>query len=240
MPWSSDTFLDGQLKVTQSSKGYRFSIDAVILANHALPGKPEAAILDLGTGCGIMPLLMAHRHPRVHITGVEIQAELAALAKKNVSDNGLQSRITIIEGDFQQMRPDDLGAPVDLVISNPPYRKPNSGRINPQDQRALARHEITATLDGLIKAMRRFLYTGGTGWLIYPVERLAELMAGMQAHHLEPKYLRMIHSSRDSEALRCLLKVVKAARPGLRAGPPLAIYTPDGQYAEELATMFRP
>lgn len=240
MPWSSDTFLDGQLRVSQSVGGYRFSIDAVILAHHALPGKPKARLLDLGTGCGIIPLLMAHRYPQVHITGVEIQSELAALARKNVTDNGFQSRITIVEGDFQQVQSYNMGAPMDLVISNPPYRKLKSGRINPQNQCALARHEIATSLDGLIKAMRRFLYTGGSGWLVYPVERLAELMIGMQSHHMEPKYLRMIHSNRDSEAMRCLLKVVKAARPGLRVDAPLVIHNRDGQFVEEVAAMFRP
>jgi len=240
MRWSADRFLNGHLKISQSRQGYRFSIDAVILAFHAVPAKSDARILDMGTGCGIMPLIIAHRHESVHITGVEIQAELAELARQNVSANGFQPRITIIKKDVSKMRSHDIGPPVDMVITNPPYRKPGSGRVNHQDQRALARHEITVSLDGLIKAMRRFLATGGHGWIIYPVERLAELMAGMQAHNLEPKYLRLIHSRMDVEAKRCLLKIVKAARPGLIAGPPLAIYDADGVYTEEVAAMFCP
>lgn len=240
MSWSLDRFLNGRLKISQSRQGYRFSIDAVILAFHAVPGKSDTRILDMGTGCGIMPLIIAHRHESVHITGVEIQAELAELARQNVSANGFQSRITILEKDVSKMRSNAIGPPMDMVITNPPYRKPGSGRVNPQNQRALARHEITVSLDGLIKAMRRFLATGGSGWIIYPVERLAELMTGMQAHNLEPKYLRLIHSRMDAEAKRCLLKIVKAARPGLIAGPPLAIYGADGAYSEEVAAMLCP
>ncbi len=240
MCWSFDTFLDGRLKVCQSRNGYRFSIDAAILAFHAVPGKPDARILDLGTGCGIMPLLAAFRYPDVHITGVEIQAELAALARNNVEENGFQSRIQVVEGDFLRLRSDDIGSPVDMVITNPPYRQPHSGRINPQNQRALARHEIAVSLDGLIKAMRRFLSTGGRGWIIYPADRLAELMAGMQGHHLEPKYLRMIHPRSNLDAKRCLLKVVKGGRPGLIVGPPLVIYNADGGYSDEMCAMLRP
>ena len=240
MQCSIDPFLDGRLNVSQSVKGYRFSIDAPILAFHAVPGKPGERIMDLGTGCAIVPLITAFRYPGVHIVGVEIQVELAALARSNVEKNGFSSRITIIQGDVLQLSLDDVGPPVDMVITNPPYRKAHSGRINPQSQRALARHEIALSLDGLIKSIRRFLKTGGCGWIVYPVERLAELIDGMRRHHLEPKYLRMIHPRSDADANRCLLKVVKAARPGLIAGPPLAIYTKEGDYTEELAAMLRP
>ncbi len=240
MSWSADRFLNGHLKISQSRRGYRFSIDAVILAFHAVPAKLDERILDMGTGCGIMPLIIAHRHEGVHVTGVEIQPELAELARQNVCANGFQSRITILEKDVSQMRSHDIGPSVDMVITNPPYRKPGSGRVNPQNQRALARHEITLSLDGMVKAMRRFLVTGGSGWIIYPVERVAELMTAMQTHNLEPKYLRLIHSRIDTEAKRCLLKIVKAARPGLIAGPPLAIYDADGAYTEEVAAMFCP
>ena len=237
---SLDTFIDGHLRIRQSRTGYRFSIDAPILASHAVPNKPGERILDLGTGCGIMALLTAFRYPDAHIVGVEIQAELAVLARVNVEGNGFQSRISIIEGDMLQLGAGELGPPMDMVMTNPPYRKPHSGRVNPQSQRALARHEIAVSLEGLIQSMRRFLKTGGRGWMIYPVERLAELMAGMRAHHLEPKYLRMIHSRRDVEAKRCLLKVIKAARPGLVTGPPLVIYNKEGAYTAEVAAMMRP
>ena len=240
MHWSFDSFLDGGLKVCQSRYGYRFSVDAAILAFHAIPDKPDARILDLGTGCGIMPLVTALRYPDVHITGVEIQAELAALARNNVEENGFLSRITIVEGDFLRLRSNDIGPPVDMVITNPPYRRPHSGRVSPQNQRAVARHEIAVSLDGLIKTMRRFLSNGGRGWIIYPVERLAELMAGMQAYGLEPKFLKMIHPRIGLDAKRCLLEVVKGGRSGLIAGPPLVIYNADGGYSDDMRAILRP
>ena len=237
---SLDSFLQGQLKISQSRAGYRFSVDALILAFHAVPNKPGEKILDIGTGCGIIPLITAFRYPDVHIVGVEIQSELAALARTNVEENGFQSQIRILEGDILHLRAGDVGAPLDMVMTNPPYRKPRSGRINPQSQRALARHEITVSLDGLIKAMRRVLRTGGRGWIIYPVERLVELMTCLRAHHLEPKYMRVLHSRYGTDGKRCLIKAVKAARPGLIVGPPLVIYNEDGRYTEDMAAMLRP
>jgi len=240
MSCTLDPFLDGRLNVCQSRAGYRFSIDSLILAFHAVPSQPGERILDLGTGCGIMPLVMACRNADVRLVGVEIQPELAALARRNVAANGFQSRISIIEGDMLRLRADQLGPPMDMVMTNPPYRKPHSGRVNPQSQRALARHEIAVALEGLIKTMRRFLKTGGNGWIVYPAERLAELMAGMRDHHLEPKYLRLVHSRYDADAKRCLLKVVKAARPGLAIAPPLVLYNAAGEYTDEVAAMLRP
>lgn len=240
MSCSLDSFLEGHLKICQSRAGYRFSVDALILAYHAVPNKPAEKILDIGTGCGIMPLITAFRYPDVHIVGVEIQSELAALARTNVEENGFQSQIRILEGDILHLRAGDVGAPLDMVMTNPPYRKPRSGRINPQSQRALARHEITVSLDGLIKAMRRVLRTGGRGWIIYPVERLVELMACLRAHHLEPKYMRVLHSRYGTDGKRCLIKAVKAARPGLIVGPPMVIYNEDGRYTEEMVAMLHP
>lgn len=238
--WSCDPFLDGRLTICQSRRGYRFSIDALILAQHAVPGGPRERILDLGSGCGIMPLVIAWRFPEVQITGVEIQPELAAQARHNVTQNGYQARITILEEDYLQLPAAAVGPPVDMVVANPPYRRPRSGRINPRHQRALARHEIAVSLDGLVKAMRRFLKTGGRGWMIYTVDRLVEVLAALTAHHLEPKYVRLIHSRRDAPAKLCLIKVVKGANPGLLAGPPLVVYREDGGHTEEVAAMLRP
>ena len=235
--WSCDTSLGGRLRVCQSRQGYRFSIDALILAFHAVPLSPRERILDLGTGCGIIPLVMAYRFPDVAITGVEIQPELAALARFNVEENGFAHRIAILEDDYLRLRADAIDPPVDMVVANPPYRKPHSGRINPHHQRALARHEIAVSLKSLIQAIRRFLKTGGRAWMIYTVDRLPELMDGMQAHNLAPKYLRMIHSRRDADAKRCLLKVIKGAKSGLAAGPPLVIYQDAGQYTDEAASI---
>jgi len=235
-----ESFLGGRLKVLQSSDGYRFSIDALILAHHAVPHPNDRRAADLGCGCGIIPLVLALRHPHVHIFGIEIQPQLADLAVRNVRLNGFEDRVTILEADLQSLSPRTMGGPADMLVSNPPYRRAAAGRVNPHAERAIARHEIAMTLAGLIAAARRLLRTGGRLWLIYPVERMAELMGSLHHGGIEPKYLRMIHSITGGEAQRVLVQAVKAARVGLTAGPPLFIYREADRFTEELEAMLRP
>ena len=188
-----DTFLNGHLRICQPANGYRYSIDAVLLA--ALPRlKPGQTLLDLGTGCGIIPLILAFRNRKVRITGVEVQSELARLAAMNVEHNGLEDRIRIIHEDLRRLSPVMVGGPVDWIVSNPPYRRAVSGRVNPDAQRALARHEIKVNLRQLIGTARKLLKTGGRFAIIYPSERAVDLFSEMRRAGLEPKWLQCVHS----------------------------------------------
>jgi tRNA1Val (adenine37-N6)-methyltransferase len=235
-----DTFFDGRLKVYQHRSGYRFSIDAFLLAHQPRPRKGDGRVVDFGTGCGILPLLLAYRNTEIEIWGVEIQPGLAQLARHNVRANDLGHRIQIIESDLQKISPQILGFTADLVICNPPFRRSATGRINPNRERAIARHEIVLTLDGLLRAVRRNLRTGGCFWTIYPAQRLPELIRSMQAFNIEPKLVRMVHSYKDKGAKLVLMAGVKAARPGLTVGPPLVIYGANGRYSEAVQAMFAP
>jgi tRNA1Val (adenine37-N6)-methyltransferase len=127
---TADTFFDGRIKVAQDRQGYRFSIDALLLAHQVKPRKGDRRVVDFGAGCGILPLLLAYRHTDLNIGGVEIQPALVQLARKNVRANGLAHRIQIIEADLQTVNPQTLGYTADLIVSNPPFRKATSGRIN--------------------------------------------------------------------------------------------------------------
>jgi tRNA1Val (adenine37-N6)-methyltransferase len=231
-----DTFFDGRIRVNQGRTGYRFSIDAVLLADYAA-ASPASTILDLGTGCGIIPLILGYRRPEVRIWGVEIQEDLAAIARFNVEENSMKGRIIIRCQDMKTLNHADTAGPVELVVSNPPYRKIHSGRMNPSPQKAIARHEIKAGLKDVVEAARRMLEKSGRLAVIYPVERLVELMICEQSLGIEPKFLRMIHSTSDSQARLVLLEGIKGGRPGLKAGPPLVIYTKDGSYTGEVEGM---
>jgi tRNA1Val (adenine37-N6)-methyltransferase len=237
---TTDTFFDGRLKISQSRRGYRFSIDAVLLAHQITPRRGDRRVVDFGTGCGILPLLLAYRNAALDITGVEIQPSLAQRARENVLANELGHRIRIVESDLQAVNPQTLGFSADLVVSNPPFRPPVSGRINPDQERALARHEIALTLEGLLRAVRRVLKTGGYFWTIYPTQRLPELIRAMQDLNIEPKWLRMIHARENSGAKLVLIAGVKAGLAGLSAGPPLVIYGRTGQYSEAVKAMLAP
>lgn len=238
-PSTSDSFFNGRIQIRQDRTGYRFSIDAVLLAHYARP-RPADCVLDLGTGCGIIPLILAFRHPDITIYGVEIQKELSDLGVLNVRNNRMQERITILCQDMRNLKPDMIAGPVDLVVCNPPYRKPNSGRLNPDHQRAVARHEIKATLPDVLMAARRMLRTAGKFAVIYAAERTVELFTQMHAIGIEPKMLRNIHSSRDTAAKLVLVEGVKGGRPGTRIAPPLIMYDERGDYTSEVLDMFEP
>lgn len=236
--FTEDTFFEGRIRVRQPKHGYRYAIDAVLLADYAarMPGK---RVLDIGTGCGIISLIMAFRGLERSITGVEIQSDIANLAASNVAENGLGERISILEMDAREMGQKDTGGPVDLVVSNPPYRRKNSGRINPHSQKAAARHEINLTLADLLGVARRMLDISGRFAVIYPAERAAELMTGMSGVGIEPKRLLPIYSYKGQAAKLVIVEGMRGGRRGLVVAPPLYIYDPDGEYTDAVQGMFR-
>lgn len=236
---TTDSFFDGKLHIKQQAVGYRFSIDAVVLADHASPRAGDR-LLDLGTGCGIIPLILAHRHPDIRVYGIEIQDELADLAVSNINHNHMQDRITVLRRDMRKLKPEMIGGPVDLIVCNPPYRQPNSGRLNPDQQRAVARHELTVNLMEVLQTVRRMLRTAGRFVIIYTAERIAELLAQMRLDGIEPKYMRTIHSHLEDEAKLILVDGVMGARPGVKIGPPLIVYDAKRKYSAEVRRMFEP
>ncbi len=231
-----DSIFGGRIKVVQDAAGYRFSIDAVILAHHIRP-KPTETVLDLGTGCGIIPLILAYKESSAHIIGVEIQKELAEMADKNIRLNNMDDLITIYHKDLKELKGALPAGSIDLVCSNPPYRKTGSGRVNPNLQRAIARHEIKTGLHDILETGAFLLKKAGRIILIYPAERLTDLLYGMRKFGLEPKLLRVVYSYVDSEAKLVILEGRKGGRPGMKINRPLIIYNGDGSYTGEVQTM---
>ena len=236
---TTDTFFNGKLHITQDAAGYRFSLDAIVLAHHTDTHAGES-VLDLGTGCGIVALILAYRNPDIRVYGVEIQDELADLAVSNVVANHMQNRITVLCRDMRDLKPRMIGGPVDVIVCNPPYRKPNSGRLNPDPQRAVARHEIKVSLIDVLGTVRCMLRTAGRFVAVYTAERSAELLSQMRLEGIEPKFIRAIHSQIDAAAKLILVVGIKGARSGTKIGPPLIIYDADGQYSAEIQKMFGP
>ena len=236
---TEDTFFNGGIKVFQHREGYRFSIDAVLLAAFSAPGIKDR-IVDLGTGCGIIALILGHRHPAVSITGIEVQPELAELAELNVEANGLKERITIIRKDMRLLSIQDVCGPVDLVISNPPYRKGRSGRVNPHPQRAVARHEILATLQDVAGAGARLLGIGGRFATVYPADRITDLLTGLRCAGIEPKHIQTVHAKAHDPARLVLVSGIKGGSTGAAVHEPLVIHRPDGTYTDGVQAMFEP
>jgi tRNA1Val (adenine37-N6)-methyltransferase len=234
----SEAFFNGRLRVVQSRGGYRFSIDAVILA-HFIRLRGTERLLDLGTGCGIIPLILAFRHPRLRVWGVELQSELAALASANVIANRMQERVGIIAGDMRDLDAAATGGVVDVVVCNPPFRRTGTGRQNPSAQRAVARHEIGIGLAEILKVVRRMLKTRGRLVMIHAAERLGELFWHLRSFGIEPKRLRTVHAEPSSDAKMALVEGRPGGGVGLKIMPPLYL-NEDGRPSAEVCGMTRP
>ncbi len=234
---SSDTLFDGKIIISQHVKGYRFSIDPLLLASFAKPFANDH-ILDLGSGCGILSILLAYRNPEIKITGVEIQSQLYDLSKKNIIKNNMDSRIFIMKKNIRILKKNHFNYPINMIISNPPYIKVGSGRINPNDEQAIAKHEIKIKLSDLVKVSSSLLEKSGCFVLIYPALRITDLLYEMRLNGIEPKTLRMIHSRKKYDAKLVLIKGVKGGNPGIKVEPPLVIYKKDKSYSDEVKKIY--
>jgi tRNA1Val (adenine37-N6)-methyltransferase len=215
---SIDEFMDGRLKLIQSRKGYRFSIDAILLSEFVSLRRGDI-IMDLGTGCGIIPLVILLKGIIGYAYGLEVQPELANQAIRNARLNGFEKNLCVIQGDIRQ--PPLRWSSADVVICNPPYRPKKSGRINPDPQRAIARHEIRASLDDILDTARRLLKPKGRLAMIYPASRLVDIMVRMRGLNLEPKRIRVIYPDLESEAKLVLIEAASDARGGIKLMRPL-------------------
>jgi tRNA1Val (adenine37-N6)-methyltransferase len=232
-----DALFEGRLKVWQRKEGYRFSIDALLLAHFADP-RPKDRVLDLGTGCGVIPLILVFREKAETVIGVEVQPSLADLARRNIILNHQSSRIEIWEKDLKDLETEGMEGKFDFVLSNPPYRKVGSGRINPLEEKAVARHEIQATLEDFFRTGRHLLKNKGRFGMVYTASRAAEVMAGLHRFHLEPKRMQFVHSHIQDDSSFILVEAVKEGRTQVRILPPLVLYNSKNQYTPEARALF--
>lgn len=222
-------------KVLQKKQGFRFSLDAVLLAHFAAL-KNGWRVCDLGCGSGIIALLLASRAETLTIDGIELQAELADMAARSVLLNGVPS-IHIHQADLRAL-PAVWRDRYDLVVCNPPYFPVGSGKQSPLPQIALARHELACTLEEVLAASTRLLRSGGRLAIVHRPNRLPELLTGCAAHHLAPRRLRLVYPNSHSAADLVLLEAVKGAQSDLHIQAPLIIYDASGQYSPEVAHYF--
>jgi tRNA1Val (adenine37-N6)-methyltransferase len=225
--YTVDTLFDPPLTLCQPKTGYRFSLDPLILAAHVHPS-PKDRILDIGCGCGILCLILAGRHPDVRIFGMEIQEVLAGLARKNVVRNHVDHRICILHQDVRTLTGETVPGPVDWVVSNPPYKKKGTGRLNPDSGKATARHEITLDIDTLVKQASLVLRPGGRFCLIFPASRAPDLTAALDREGFHPDWVRPVYFGAKCPARRLLVCAVKSGSGPVIRLPGLVLYQPDG------------
>ncbi|MBO4858123.1 MAG: tRNA1(Val) (adenine(37)-N6)-methyltransferase [Treponema sp.] len=245
-----DTLKNGY-KIIQDTEGFMFGIDAVLLTDFVSGCiKAQDRIIDLGTGNGIIPLLLsAKNNPNGNsstknlITGLEIQQGAAELATRSVELNGLQNKITIINGDLTKT--DDFAGKYglakhgfEIVTCNPPYSVVESGKQNPKDEKAIARHEVLCTLEDVVAAADFLLKPHGKFLMIHRPYRLAEIFGALYHHHLEPKRMRLVSPFAGEEPNLVLLEARKNAKPRLKLEPELAVYERAGEYTEEVKAIY--
>lgn len=225
-----EILLNGALKICQREKGYRFSIDALLLASF-FHEKPEENILEIGPGSGIISLILAVRNPTVRIKGLEIQDDLADLARRNAALNNLSERVCIETGDIRQISSQPL---FDAAVFNPPYRKVNTGKTNILPQKAIARHEMTGSLKDFLHGSYRLLKPSGRVAFIYPAARGAEAISAMRQERIEPKRMRVVHSYPNAAGQFLLIEGFKNGGEELHILPPLFIYHEGKTYSPEM------
>jgi tRNA1Val (adenine37-N6)-methyltransferase len=234
-----ETTLDGirDIKIYQNKNGYRFSVDAVLLSSYA-DMRYARNIADLGTGSGIIGLLIARKYPKARVALVELQESLHGLALKNIAINHLEDRVSAVLSDIRHLK--DCFEPMthDLVVSNPPFRKPTSGRLSDGQERAIARHELALKISDLAESASYLLKAKGRFFMIYHPERLLEAVDALRLFRLEPKRARFVHNDAGAESKIVLIEAVKEAKPGIKIENPLFIYNPDGSYTTEVSAMY--
>ena len=234
---TDDEILGGSLKIRQSARGYRFTLDSLMLAGFASV-KPRSVNLDLGCGNGILALVMARRHPLTRWIGLEIQEGLAKLACRNVEQNGLEKRVAIVTGDARDVGRAFPSHSFDNVLFNPPYRKMSSGRMNPLSEKAIARHELQGSLADFLAASKVLLKPKGRVFTIYPATRLVELVSLFRRTGIEPKRMKLVFSDASSDAAFVLAEGRNGSREELKMEPPLYIYDAQKTYTPEMKKLF--
>ena len=226
------------IKIYQSKTGYRFSVDSLLLSDF-VNLKTVRNIADLGSGSGVVGILIAKKYPKAKVDLFELQTALVDLSEKNICINNLKDRMQALQCDIRTLPALYPGlSEYELAVSNPPFRKPKSGKLNVEEERAIARHELRLSLSELVAAAYSLLKVKGRFCIIYHPCRIAELIETLKKKNLEPKRLRFVHSTRLSEAKMALVEAVKGGRTGLKVENPLFLYNEDGSYTEEMREIY--
>ncbi len=225
------------LKIIQDPDRFCFGMDAVLLSGFA--ACPQGGrVLDLGTGTGIIPILMSAKTQALELVGLEVQEDSADMAARSVALNDLEAKIKIVQGDIKEAGQIFDAASFDVVTSNPPYMIGGHGLQNPDSPKAIARHEVLCDLEDVVRAAARCLKSGGKFYMVHRPFRLSEIMVVMHEYKLEPKRMQLVYPYADKEPTMVLIEGARGGRPRLTVEKPLIIYEAPGKYTPEIYDIY--
>ena len=226
------------LKIIQNTEGFCFGIDSVLLSDFAKNIKKDSLVLDLGTGTGIIPILLCGKTNLKKVIGVEIQEEVYNMAKKSIKLNNLENKFEIINENILNLEKIYKENTFDVITTNPPYKKIDTGILNENKKKIVSRHEITASLEDFLKVSKRLLKDKGKFYMVHRPERLVDIIYNMRKYKIEPKIIRFVFSNKNKEPKLVLIKGIKNARPFLKIEKNLYIYDENGKYSKEIEKIY--
>ncbi len=224
-------------RLIQDPKRFCFGVDAVLLSGFAAAKKGDK-VLDLGTGTGIIPILMSAKTQAAHFSALEIQPESAEMARRSVLLNDLQYKIDIVEGDIKKAAEIFKPSYFDVITTNPPYMNFEGGLKNSFDPKTIARHEVLCSLDDIALAAQKLLKFGGHFYMVHRPHRLTDIMCTLRAHKIEPKKIRFVQPYANREPNMVLIEGVRSGKPMVKVLPTLVIYKDDGTYTDEIIDIY--
>lgn len=226
------------LKIIQNSQGFCFGIDAILLSDFAKDMKKSELVVDLCTGTGVIPILLAGKTEAKKIIGVEIQEECADMAKRSVTLNNLENRVEIINVDLKLLKNVIPSATVDVVTVNPPYMKKGTGVINEKNAIIISKHEVSCTLEDVIKEAARLLKFNGEFYMIHKSERIADVFCTMRKYKIEPKRVRFVYPQVDKPSNLVLVEGTRSGKEFLKHEKPLIVYKENKEYTDEIYKIY--
>ncbi len=226
------------LKIIQNEQGFCFGIDSILLSDFAKEVKKDSTVVDLGTGTGILPLLLCKKTQLKKIIGIEVQKEVYEMAQRSVKLNNLEDKIELINDNIKSLIT-ILGInTIDVVVTNPPYKKINTGLTNENKKKLISRHEIEANLEDFIKISSKILKDNGVIYMVHRPDRLVDIIELMRKYKLEPKVLKMVVPKLNKRPNMILIKGIKNAKPFLTIEENLCIYNENGTYTKEILKIY--
>jgi len=226
------------LKIIQNKTGFCFGIDSVLLSDFAKDIKKDSKVLDLGTGTGIISILLCGKTNLQHITGVEIQEDVYKMAKKSIELNNLEDRFEIINEDIKRISKIFPANSFDAIVTNPPYKKENTGLISKDETQLISRHEVMCNIDDIARISSYLLKSNCSIYLVHRPDRLIDIIEALRKYKLEPKIMRFIYPKINKEPNLVLIKATKGAKQFLKMEKPLIVYNEEGTYTNEILEIY--